>query len=100
MSEHNTPEARAEKAYPMDHYTHQVQREAYAAALRDDAARDERTSENAKLRALVQRFVNLMTRPIVAHDAKLEDMKEAQFIWDAAKEQGFVPTNNQSDEQG
>ena len=54
MSEHNTPEARAEKVYPMDHYTHQVQREAYAAALRDDAARDERISENAKLRALVQ----------------------------------------------
>jgi len=58
MSKPMTPEERAEKAYPMDHYTHQVQREAYAAALRDDAARDERISENAKLRALVQELVN------------------------------------------
>lgn len=110
MSEHNTPEARAEKAYPMDHYTHQVQREAYAAALRDDAARDERTSENAKLRALVQVLVDRHGE--VKWDAECCDwscercgndygMKETDLYdsteqaLSAAKEQGFAPTNTE-----
>ena len=87
-----TPEARAEKVYPMDHYTHQVQREAYAAALRDDAARDERTSENAKLRALVQELTNrLHTERLKYSD--IVDMLNIDHGLLSAKEQGFVPTN-------
>ncbi len=92
-----TPEARAEKVYPMDHYTHQVQREAHAAALRDDAARDERTSENAKLRALVQVLVDGMA----GHARSCVGACSCGFYGriasalTAAKEQGFAPTNTE-----
>ena len=98
-----TPEERAEKAYPMDHYTHQVQREAYAAALRDDAARDERISENAKLRALVQVLVDALSDS-TGHAQSAETMygvigdaiiEQGQESLATAKEAGFSPTNTE-----
>ena len=86
----------------MDHYTHQVQREAYAAALRDDAARDERTSENAKLRALVQKAVdaidNWQNGPWIGKETAMHYARGGVSIGDfnrLAKEQGFVPTNTE-----
>jgi len=40
-------EQRAEKKFPMDHYTHQVQREAYARAIREEVEPLEAWKESA-----------------------------------------------------
>ena len=87
MSGKTAAEDRAEKRYPMDHYTHQVQREAYIACIREEVEPLE--AENVKLRGLVQELVNLMQDGMDDYGdypCFLNGLEEA-------RSQGFTPTN-------
>lgn len=93
MSGKTAAEDRAEKRYPMDHYTHQVQREAYIACIREEVEPLE--AENVKLRALVQGLVDAL-EGTKSNTGWWRSHPSEEWIADAiadAASQGFTPTN-------